>query len=119
MAPSKLRLAAASMNQPETRIGDLCAEFGITLRMRRSIRPTRASGTTQLTCRGGTGNDASRRTYLPPRSGAAPGSACLQSVGSRSRSRAAATNALYSGWKISTNCFWRRMCRFHSARSSA
>jgi Resolvase, N terminal domain len=39
MAPSKLRLAVASMNQPETRIGDLCAELGITLRMRRSIRP--------------------------------------------------------------------------------
>jgi hypothetical protein len=43
MAPSKLRLAVASMNQPETRIGDLCAELGITLRMRRSIRPTRAA----------------------------------------------------------------------------
>ena len=42
MAPSKLRLAVASMNQPETRIGDLCAEPGITLRMGRSIRPTRA-----------------------------------------------------------------------------
>jgi Resolvase, N terminal domain len=40
MAPSKLRLAVASMNQPETRIGDLCAELGITLRVRRSIRPT-------------------------------------------------------------------------------
>jgi DNA invertase Pin-like site-specific DNA recombinase len=39
MAPSKLRMAVASMNQPETRIGDLCAEHGITLRMRRSIRP--------------------------------------------------------------------------------
>ena len=38
MAPSKLSLAVASMNQPETRIGDLCAELGITLRMRRSIR---------------------------------------------------------------------------------
>ena len=38
MAPSKLRLAVASMNQPETRIGDLCAELGITLRMRRSDR---------------------------------------------------------------------------------
>jgi len=42
MAPSKLRLAVASMNQPETRIGKLCAELGITLRMRRSIRPMRA-----------------------------------------------------------------------------
>jgi hypothetical protein len=39
MAPSKLRLAVASMNQPETRIGDLCAELGITLRMLRSILP--------------------------------------------------------------------------------
>ena len=46
MAPSKLRLAVASMNQPESRIGDLCAELRITLRMRRSIRPTqvRAAG---------------------------------------------------------------------------
>ncbi len=34
MAPSKLCLDVASMNQPETRIGDLCAELGITLRMR-------------------------------------------------------------------------------------
>jgi hypothetical protein len=42
MTPSKLRLAVASMNQPETRIGDLCAELGITHWMRRSIRPTRA-----------------------------------------------------------------------------
>lgn len=41
MAPSKLRLAVASMNQPETRIGDLCAELGITLRMGRSITPRR------------------------------------------------------------------------------
>ena len=38
MAPSKLRLAVASMNQPETRIVDLCVELGITLRMRRSDR---------------------------------------------------------------------------------
>ena len=38
MNPSKLRLAVASMNQPETRIGDLCAELGITLWMLRSIR---------------------------------------------------------------------------------
>ncbi len=38
MAPAKLRLAVSSTNQPETRIGDLCAELGITLRMRRSIR---------------------------------------------------------------------------------
>jgi hypothetical protein len=55
MAPSKLRLAVASMNQPETRIGDLCAELGITLRMRRSIRPPRArfskSGTSCACCR--------------------------------------------------------------------
>jgi Resolvase, N terminal domain len=38
MAPSKLRLDLASMNQPATTISDLCAELGITLRMRRSIR---------------------------------------------------------------------------------
>jgi DNA invertase Pin-like site-specific DNA recombinase len=35
MAPSKLRLAVASMNQLGTRMGDLCAELGITFRMRR------------------------------------------------------------------------------------
>ena len=39
MAPSKQRLAVASVNQPETRIGDLCAELGITLRTRRSMTP--------------------------------------------------------------------------------
>ncbi len=42
MTPSKLRVAVASMNQSESRIGDLCAELGITLWMRRSIRPKRA-----------------------------------------------------------------------------
>jgi DNA invertase Pin-like site-specific DNA recombinase len=31
MASSKLRLAVASMNQPGTRMGDLCAELDITL----------------------------------------------------------------------------------------
>jgi DNA invertase Pin-like site-specific DNA recombinase len=30
MTPSKLRLAMASVDKPETRIGDLCAELGIT-----------------------------------------------------------------------------------------
>jgi DNA invertase Pin-like site-specific DNA recombinase len=30
MTPSKLRLAMASMDKPETRIGELCAELGIT-----------------------------------------------------------------------------------------
>ncbi len=43
MTPSKLRLVVASINQSETRIGDLCAELGITLWMRRSIRPKRAA----------------------------------------------------------------------------
>jgi len=43
MAPSKLRLAVTSMNQPGTRMGDVCAELGITLRMRRSITPTHAA----------------------------------------------------------------------------
>jgi DNA invertase Pin-like site-specific DNA recombinase len=37
IAPSRLRLAVASMKQPGTRMGDLCAELDITLRMRRSI----------------------------------------------------------------------------------
>ncbi len=37
MAPSKLRLAVTSMNQPGTMTGNVCAELGITLRMRRSI----------------------------------------------------------------------------------
>lgn len=30
MTPAKLRLAQASMGQPETKVGDLCAELGIT-----------------------------------------------------------------------------------------
>jgi Resolvase, N terminal domain len=42
-APSKLCLAVASMKQPETRIGNLGAEVGITLWMHRSIRPKNAA----------------------------------------------------------------------------
>jgi hypothetical protein len=30
MAPAKLRLAMASMGKPDTRVGDLCTELGIT-----------------------------------------------------------------------------------------
>ena len=30
MTPAKLRLAMAAMGQPETKVGDLCAELGIT-----------------------------------------------------------------------------------------
>lgn len=30
MTPAKLRLAAASMGQPDTKVTDLCAELGIT-----------------------------------------------------------------------------------------
>lgn len=30
MTPAKVRLAAASMGQPDTKVGDLCAELGIT-----------------------------------------------------------------------------------------
>ena len=30
MTPAKLRLAQASMGKPETKVGDLCAELGIT-----------------------------------------------------------------------------------------
>ncbi len=30
MTPAKVRLAQAAMNQPETRVGDLCKELGIT-----------------------------------------------------------------------------------------
>jgi hypothetical protein len=30
MTPAKLRLATASMGQPDTKIGELCAELGIT-----------------------------------------------------------------------------------------
>ena len=30
MTPAKLRLAVASMGKPETKVGDLCAELGIT-----------------------------------------------------------------------------------------
>jgi Resolvase, N terminal domain len=61
MAPSKLSMAVASMNQPETRIGDLCAEFGITLRMRRSI--TRRSH--RSTLRGCRRTSFARRRMAP------------------------------------------------------
>jgi DNA-binding MarR family transcriptional regulator len=30
MTPAKLRLAMAAMGKPETKVGDLCAELGIT-----------------------------------------------------------------------------------------
>jgi len=30
MTPAKLRLATASMGQPDTKVGDLCTELGIT-----------------------------------------------------------------------------------------
>ena len=40
MTAAKLRLAMAAMGQPETKVGELCAELGITLRMRRSITST-------------------------------------------------------------------------------
>ena len=30
MTPAKLRLAMASMGQPETKVGDLCNELGVT-----------------------------------------------------------------------------------------
>lgn len=30
MTPAKVRLAAASMGQPDTNVGDLCKELGVT-----------------------------------------------------------------------------------------
>jgi hypothetical protein len=41
MTPAKLRLAAASMGQTGTKIGDLCAELGITRQtLYRHVSPT-------------------------------------------------------------------------------
>ncbi|WP_422934223.1 recombinase family protein [Sinomonas sp. P47F7] len=41
MTPAKLRLAMASMGKPETRVGDLCAELGITRQtLYRHVSPT-------------------------------------------------------------------------------
>jgi DNA invertase Pin-like site-specific DNA recombinase len=41
MTPAKLRLATASMGQPDTKIGELCAELGITRQtVYRHVSPT-------------------------------------------------------------------------------
>jgi DNA invertase Pin-like site-specific DNA recombinase len=41
MTPAKLRLAAASMGQPDTKIGELCAELGVTRQtLYRHVSPT-------------------------------------------------------------------------------
>src|SRR5438132_452990 len=41
MTPAKLRLATASMGQPDTKIGELCAELGITRQtLYRHVSPT-------------------------------------------------------------------------------
>lgn len=41
MTPAKLRLAVAAMGQPDTRVGDLCAELGITRQtLYRHVSPT-------------------------------------------------------------------------------
>lgn len=41
MTPAKLRLALASMGQPETKVSDLCAELGITRQtLYRRVSPT-------------------------------------------------------------------------------
>ncbi len=41
MTPAKLRLATASMGQPDTKVGDLCTELGITRQtLYRHVSPT-------------------------------------------------------------------------------
>jgi hypothetical protein len=41
MTPAKLRLAAASMGRPDTRIGELCTELGVTRQtLYRHVSPT-------------------------------------------------------------------------------
>jgi DNA invertase Pin-like site-specific DNA recombinase len=41
MTPAKLRLARAAMGQPETKVGDLCEELGVTRqRLYRFVSPT-------------------------------------------------------------------------------
>ncbi|MFZ1282534.1 MAG: recombinase family protein, partial [Propionicimonas sp.] len=48
MTPAKVRLAAASMGQPDTKVGDLCTELGVTRQtLYRHVSPTgqlRAAG---------------------------------------------------------------------------
>ena len=57
MTPAKLRLAQAAMGQPETKVGDLCAELGITRQtLYRFVSPTgelRDDGKKMLERRGG------------------------------------------------------------------
>ncbi|MHB8285539.1 MAG: helix-turn-helix domain-containing protein [Caulobacteraceae bacterium] len=41
MTPAKLRLARAAMGQPETKVGDLCEELGVTRQtLYRFVSPT-------------------------------------------------------------------------------
>jgi DNA invertase Pin-like site-specific DNA recombinase len=77
MTPAKLRLACAAMGQPETKVGDLCAELGITrqtlyrfvspegalrddgkrmLERRRSTRTRSTAASTSVTPAGGPSN---------------------------------------------------------------
>ena len=59
MTSAKLRLAQASMGKPETKVGELCAELGITRQtLYRHVDPTgalRAHGQKLLERRGGGG----------------------------------------------------------------
>jgi transposase-like protein len=52
MTPAKVRLAAASMGQPDTNVGDLCKELGITRQtLYRHVSPSgeiRSAGTKVL-----------------------------------------------------------------------
>lgn len=55
MTPAEVRLAAASMGQPDTKVGELCAELGVTLQtLYRHVSPTgdiRPDGQKLLTTR--------------------------------------------------------------------
>ena len=47
MTPAKLRLAMASMGQPETKVSDLCAELGVTRQtLYRHVSPPGSCGPT-------------------------------------------------------------------------
>ncbi len=51
MTSAKLRLAQAAMGKPETKIGELCAELGVTRQtLYRHVAPTGISGQTAKSC---------------------------------------------------------------------
>jgi len=88
MTPAKLRLATASMGQPDTKVGDLCTELGITRQtLYRHVSPTGELRASATSCPDGIGDRFScgSRRQLGRR---APSNTCARPDGSAdSRSR--------------------------------